>query len=426
MSSSPAKRKLEVLTHFDESAAHEHLAAADGHLIWTRSRARKVEEEAKANGSCGMTPDLKLMSLAAQARGREDETVGRSLGRDFEEHQEDKSPPLRVYAVTWNLAGKLPPASIGGITPSEDTDIFAMATQECMVNCGTLQSFLRPSKAKWERRVKAILGPDFRKVASYTLNAMHLVVYARKEIFKQVVQVKIHHVATGFLGLVGNKGGIAVKFSLGDRSLCFINSHLSAHQSQVEERNEDWRKIERGLTKQMMPRRRGGASSIRLGQAAAALVPSWRSRRIVDDSLEQGLEDMREEELADFTIWMGDLNYRIDLARTEVEAAIAERNLAQLEHKDQLRQAQRSGRVAQGFEEGPLEFPPTYKFDPQSDIYDSSKKARIPAWTDRILFRAKKREELQLLRYSSCSQVKSSDHRPVAALFLASGFRSLR
>ncbi|EKX37721.1 hypothetical protein GUITHDRAFT_144845 [Guillardia theta CCMP2712] len=173
-----------------------------------------------------MTPDLKLMSLAAQARGREDETVGRSLGRDFEEHQEDKSPPLRVYAGKWQMAGQqLPPASIGGITPSEDTDIFAMATQECMVNCGTLQSFLRPSKAKWERRVKAILGPDFRKVASYTLNAMHLVVYARKEIFKQVVQVKIHHVATGFLGLVGNK---------------------------VEERNEDWRKIERGLTKQLL------------------------------------------------------------------------------------------------------------------------------------------------------------------------------
>ena len=59
-----------------------------------------------------------------------------------------------------------------------------------------------------------------------------------------------------------------------------------------------------------------------------------------------------------------------------MEAAIAERNLAQLEVKDQLRQAQRSGRVAQGFEEGPLDFPPTYKFDPQSDVYDSSKKVQ--------------------------------------------------
>jgi len=378
----------------------------------------------------GMTPDLKLMSLSAGGRwgggAEEAKSVERALGREFDVHMagEEKSRPLRVYAVTWNLAGKLPPASISGITPSEDTDVFAIGTQECMVNCGSLQSFLRPSKAKWERRVKAVLGPNFRKVASCVLNAMHLVVYARKEIFKRVEQIQVHQVATGFLGLVGNKGGVAIKFSLFDRSLCFINSHLSAHQSQVEDRNEDWNKIERGLTHQLGPQRRG--SSTRLGQAAKSLMPNWRSRRVADGSLPQSDEqEVGEEELADFTVWMGDLNYRIDLARTEVVAAISEQDLARLEHKDQLRQAQRSGRVARGFEEGPLAFAPTYKFDPQSDVYDSSKKARIPAWTDRILFRAKKREELRLIRYSSCSQVKTSDHRPVAALFYASGFSSL-
>jgi hypothetical protein len=44
--------------------------------------------------------------------------------------------------------------------------------------------------------------------------------------------------------------------------------------------------------------------------------------------------------------------------------------------------------------EGPLLFPPTYKFDkgvPASELrplpFDSSDKKRVPAWTDRVLWR---------------------------------------
>ena len=32
--------------------------------------------------------------------------------------------------------------------------------------------------------------------------------------------------------------------------------------------------------------------------------------------------------------------------------------------------------MAKGYDEGPLSFPPTYKFDPMSDSYDSSDKVR--------------------------------------------------
>ena len=43
-----------------------------------------------------------------------------------------------------------------------------------------------------------------------------------------------------------------------------------------------------------------------------------------------------------------------------------------------------------GFTEGRLTFAPTYKFDPFSDDYDTSEKMRIPAWTDRVLWRRRK------------------------------------
>ena len=43
-----------------------------------------------------------------------------------------------------------------------------------------------------------------------------------------------------------------------------------------------------------------------------------------------------------------------------------------------------------GFTEGKLTFAPTYKFDPFSDDYDTSEKMRIPAWTDRVLWRRRR------------------------------------
>lgn len=37
-----------------------------------------------------------------------------------------------------------------------------------------------------------------------------------------------------------------------------------------------------------------------------------------------------------------------------------------------------------GYEEGPILFRPTYRYDLYSDEYDSSEKFRIPAWTGEL------------------------------------------
>ena len=44
-------------------------------------------------------------------------------------------------------------------------------------------------------------------------------------------------------------------------------------------------------------------------------------------------------------------------------------------------------RIAE-FEEGPLTFEPTYKYDHDCDIYDTSSKKRVPAWCDRIFYQS--------------------------------------
>lgn len=72
--------------------------------------------------------------------------------------------------------------------------------------------------------------------------------------------------------------------------------------------------------------------------------------------------------------------------------------------------------VFRNFKEPPLNFFPTYKYDIESDKYDTGHKNRPPAWTDRILYVDR---GLDCLEYCSDDAVRSSDHRPVYATFLA-------
>ena len=89
---------------------------------------------------------------------------------------------------------------------------------------------------------------------------------------------------------------------------------------------------------------------------------------------------------------------------------------------DQLLHA-RAARDAFGdFEEGPIRFPPTFKFNKRTDAYDTSRKRRIPAWTDRILFKARRCADnqlnpIKLKEYGCITHARHSDHRPVFARF---------
>jgi phosphatidylinositol-bisphosphatase len=123
----------------------------------------------------------------------------------------------------------------------------------------------------------------------------------------------------------------------------------------------------------------------------------------------------------DFVFWIGDLNYRIndDLSTEEVFQCAERGNLMELRQHDQLNIERKRGAVLHGFEEGALNFRPTYKFQAGTSVYEKrpEKKLRAPAWCDRILWKARDPEDVVLHSYDCVMGLDLSDHKPVHAGF---------
>ena len=92
----------------------------------------------------------------------------------------------------------------------------------------------------------------------------------------------------GFSGRVGNKGALVVRFFIDDSSLCFINCHLAAGQTQTVHRNNDAAAI---MENAPLPKNRSPTS------CANYFVGGGDGSMILDHEI---------------CILNGDLNYRID------------------------------------------------------------------------------------------------------------------
>jgi endonuclease/exonuclease/phosphatase family metal-dependent hydrolase len=179
-----------------------------------------------------------------------------------------------------------------------------------------------------------------------------------------------------------------------DSSICFTNCHLAAGQTQTVHRNNDVAAI---LESTSFPPERD---------------PSKRIDNFIGGG--DGCMIMDHE----ICILNGDLNYRIDtMGRDAVIKAIKMNDLARLLERDQLLVSRRRnpGFRLRSFNESPITFAPTYKYDVGTDNYDSSEKHRSPAWCDRILYRGVGR--IKQVNYRRHDSIRASDHRPVSGVF---------
>lgn len=228
-------------------------------------------------------------------------------------------------------------------------------------------------------------------VASKQMVGVFLTVWVRSEIRADVRNLKVSCVGRGLMGYLGNKGSISISMSLHHTTFCFVCCHLTSGEKEGDElrRNSDVMEI---LKKTRFPQVRGCGDL---------------------KSPETILEHER-------IIWLGDLNYRISLPYSSAKALVEMHNWKQLLERDQLRIERRRGHVFQGWIEGRIYFPPTYKYSFNSDLYSGygvrpKEKRRTPAWCDRILWHGNGLSQLSYVRGES----RFSDHRPVYSIFMA-------
>jgi len=215
----------------------------------------------------------------------------------------------------------------------------------------------------------------------------------------RVKAISSDSVGVGVMGMMGNKGGVSVRVQFYDSTLCFVCSHLAAHRENVAGRNADFVNIMSKL-------------SFDVGEEAVReVIRNGSMSQWASGSSSLGIADH------DAVFWLGDLNYRIDesLATDKVLQMAEGGKIPELRQLDQLNIERREGRVFQGFEEGEINFAPTYKYQPGTHVYDQrpEKKIRAPAWCDRVLWLSQDPRHVQQLTYKRSETPSFSDHKPV-------------
>ncbi|KAK3702472.1 hypothetical protein LTR37_014834 [Vermiconidia calcicola] len=219
-------------------------------------------------------------------------------------------------------------------------------------------------------------------------------VFVKSPLRNHIKHVHTAEVKRGMKGYHGNKGALVVRMVLDDSSLCFVNCHLAAGQTETMHRNNDIAEI---LESEALPSY--PLSNQNIAQHADVFTSGGDGSMILDHEI---------------CILNGDLNYRIDtMGRDTVIKHINQNNLARLLERDQLLLTKRKnpGFRLRAFQESEITFAPTYKYNLQSDDYDSSEKRRAPAWCDRILYRGVGKVQMEEYRRW---EVRVSDHRPVS------------
>eukprot|EP00596_Hydrurales_sp_CCMP1899_P000717 CAMPEP_0119046722 /NCGR_PEP_ID=MMETSP1177-20130426/48508_1 /TAXON_ID=2985 /ORGANISM="Ochromonas sp, Strain CCMP1899" /LENGTH=540 /DNA_ID=CAMNT_0007020297 /DNA_START=42 /DNA_END=1665 /DNA_ORIENTATION=+ len=338
---------------------------------------------------------------------------------------------ISIFTGSWNVNNKLLDDKEGGglsdwLLPNDQfvADVFAVGFQET-VELSTINVVFDGTKSSdravyWQKKISETF---IEKELEYVLiDEKHLVgnllcVYVKAALAPFIKGVRGAVTPVGIMGVMGNKGAVVVRMTIHNTSICFVCSHLSANRDNIVGRNNDFKNInEKTLLYPSM-------ASLIKATSIADMSPNTLSREQYKTltnawSNETALPLSINEH--DIVFWFGDLNYRINeiISTQLVFDTVWRGEFKSLLHKDQLNNERLAGNVFEDYEEGTIDFEPTYKFAPGTSQYDNrpEKKLRAPAWCDRVLWRTNSLDSVRQLNYRRC-ELDISDHKPVSALF---------
>uniref|UniRef100_A0A8C6TKG1 phosphoinositide 5-phosphatase n=1 Tax=Neogobius melanostomus TaxID=47308 RepID=A0A8C6TKG1_9GOBI len=334
--------------------------------------------------SSSHTPSNKAQILAMPQFGLRDNLIRCELlkNEDLYTYLENFS----FFLGTYNVNGQTPKESLSPWLSStaDPPDIYCVGFQELDLSKEAFFFSDTPKELEWTKAVTEGLHPEakYALVKLVRLVGIMLLFYIKKEHAEFISDIEAETVGTGIMGRMGNKGAVAIRFHFHNSDICMVNCHLAAHTEEFERRNQDFKDI---------------CSRLQFRQ----LDPTHPPLTIMKHSV---------------ILWIGDLNYRIsDLDVDNMKDLIGKKDFETLHSYDQLRRQIDEEAVFVGFDEGKLNFQPTYKYDTGSDLWDTSEKCRAPAWCDRILWKGK---NVTQKHYKSHMALRTSDHKPVSSLLV--------
>lgn len=370
----------------------------------------------------------------------------RSFPFDYLSEQEfTKGAECSVFCGTWNVNAKKQEGGLQDwLLPNNqqtNIDVYAIGFQEIVdlnaVNVALNSNNTQQRAQFWEDKINECLevtGTKYRLIGEKYLVGLLLCIYVKESLLPMIRDVRMTSLGVGIMGMMGNKGGVSIRFSIYDSTIVFICSHLAAHRENVIGRNNDFKNIyEKSLfyvnennlrSDEGNSNNNSNNNTNNNNNTSFNNGPVFSPTAIIDSIImpRQGAARYYENNLTisdhDIIFWMGDLNYRIDdsIIIEDIFRAIEKNDLEILRQKDQLNIERLKNRVFQGFQEGVLTFAPTYKYQPGTDVYETraEKKLRAPAWCDRILWKIMNKDLIIKLIDYRRSNLLPSDHKPVS------------
>ena len=327
---------------------------------------------------------------------------------------------LHILCATWNVNAKRPSEDLAPwLTDPNypEPDVYVIGFQEIVdLNAGNLLVDHNAAKP-WEAVIERTLMQKYQLIASKQLVGLCLCVYVRRTLSQYVTHVCDDKVGVGIMGVGGNKGAVAVRLNIFDTSFCFVNSHLAAHQHNTTGRNNDYHNICARLSfkkppAKVFPGNLGSEDGLGMSSPTSP-NPMSPSNSGTNNAVNTGTVSLFDHENV---FWVGDLNYRLTLTDLDhIFNTIDKKDYDYLLEHDQLILEKSAGNAFKEWQEGPITFAPTYKYQPGAHLYERrpDKKKRSPAWCDRIQWIGSDITQHFYKRAELCI----SDHKPVSSLF---------